>query len=547
MVLRMTRAVKRSGTANHQFTKRIPADVLRILDGLPAAYRPKGWGKSVISFTLGTADKRQAAAEHARASADVEARFAALRRGVIELSHREVTALSGTVYRMLTGALSDNPGQPAAWSWDHLQFNKAPNTAEDASPEDRQLADFRHFVSGLADRLLASEGLVVSDQSRAALVQAVALSFNDARQQLARNAAGDYRPDPVADRFPVWVSPATPNAAVARNKLTLPALFDRWADHPEQGPVSRRTKARYRGVFGAVAAFMNNPDARNVTTDDLSRYVEARIKDDSPGRLLPKVARDVHKAALSSVYGWAKAKRIVPSNPAEGVAIKVARIARARRPEASDTETAELVKAVLELPATAPAGTPDAAKRWAILITLYTGCRIGEATQLRKEDFTTTAGKLPMIRITPEAGDVKDKEARMVPVHGRLAELGLLAFVNAAPEGPLFYDPERRRSAKATTPLYELAAKDVAAWSREHGLGDPLQKRPMHSLRHRFILLARTAGMEGQYMRAITGHEAGDESERYGSFDPATLHREIARLRPEVVEGSRMEASADQD
>jgi hypothetical protein len=60
MVLQMARPTTRKGTANVTFRKRIPADVKRILDRLPAAYRLRGWGKDEIVITLGTADRRKA-------------------------------------------------------------------------------------------------------------------------------------------------------------------------------------------------------------------------------------------------------------------------------------------------------------------------------------------------------------------------------------------------------------------------------------------------------------------------------------------------------
>ena len=90
----------------------------------------------------------------------------------------------------------------------------------------------------------------------------------------------------------------------------MPALFEQWEKHPEQKNTSPDTKRRYRRVFAAVSNFLSNPDVREVTTGDLQRYVEARMQaTDKP--LSPRAARDVHKAALSSVYGWAASKQIL--------------------------------------------------------------------------------------------------------------------------------------------------------------------------------------------------------------------------------------------
>ena len=247
----------------------------------------------------------------------------------------------------------------------------------------------------------------------------------------------------------------------------------------------------------------------------------------------------MHKAAVSSVFGWAKGKGIVPANPAEGIKIKVRKKQSLRPKEASDTEARDLSLAALAMPPQATAGTMDAAKRWCPLIALYTGCRIGEACQLRKVDVIEEGG-LPMLRVTPEAGDVKDGEARRLPVHSRLVELGFLAFVKAAPDGPLFYGARQQRKAKASTPQYELVAADLATWGRANGLGDPLLLKPLHALRHRFMTLARRAAVDEQYVVAITGHEPGNENRRYGEFPAAVLHREIEKLRPVDVEGRKL-------
>jgi integrase len=169
-------------------------------------------------------------------------------------------------------------------------------------------------------------------------------------------------------------------------------------------------------------------------------------------------------------------------------------------------------------------------------LSLYTGSRIGEMTQLRKEDVIELGG-VRALRITPEAGTVKDREFRVLPVHPRLIELGFLAFVVGAPEGPLYFDPKRRRHTDAKTPQSELVAGDLSAWSRTVGLGDPRLLRPLHALRHRFMTCARRAGMAEQYVEAIAGHSPGSRNRSYGSFPPKVLHRELVRLTPEVMEG----------
>ena len=55
-----------------------------------------------------------------------------------------------------------------------------------------------------------------------------------------------------------------------------------------------------------------------------------------------------------------------------------------------------------EMPQTA------AAKRWVPWLCAYTGARVGEMVQLRKQDLRQV-GELWVLRITPEAGTVKSE------------------------------------------------------------------------------------------------------------------------------------------
>ncbi len=75
----------------------------------------------------------------------------------------------------------------------------------------------------------------------------------------------------------------------------------------------------------------------------------------------------------------------------------------------------------------------------------YSGARVNEITQLRSEDIFELEG-VTVMRITPDAGPVKAKVARIVPLHTHLVDQGFLEFVAAKGAGPLFYDPAKRRS-----------------------------------------------------------------------------------------------------
>lgn len=371
--------------------------------------------------------------------------------------------------------------------------------------------------------------------SRGRLLDEIALALDQAALKLKKNASGDYRPDENVERFPTWENPSSPQKA--SKKLTLPALFDTWANHPEQKAQAPRTISRYRGVFDALDKFLKHPDAHEVSTSDIRRFTDALMTE---GKLEPRTVKDVYKAAISSVFNWAIGKGIVLHNPATDVAIKVKKKPLLRPKELIDPEAFALFNACNSIPSDSAPRTSEAAYRWCPLICLYTGARIGEATQLRAEDFLNDAG-VDYLRITPEAGTVKDGEYRYAPLHPRVIELGLLAFVRSAGDGPLFFDKATRRNQKAKTPQSELVARKITAWAKQTCLPDTKLTRPVHGTRHRFMTVARRAGIDPQYIEAITGHAPSGQNSHYGSFDISALAREIRKLTAASVEGHPVE------
>ena len=83
-------------------------------------------------------------------------------------------------------------------------------------------------MGGYVDRLLIAEGIRLAPDLRPAVLAAISDVSIQAASQLARNAAGDYAPDPSANRFPLWPPPAlAAKPTVERpTKVSIRALFD---------------------------------------------------------------------------------------------------------------------------------------------------------------------------------------------------------------------------------------------------------------------------------------------------------------------------------
>jgi hypothetical protein len=120
-----------------------------------------------------------------------------------------------------------------------------------------------------------------------------------------------------------------------------------------------------------------------------------------------------------------------------------------------------------------------------------------------------------IIAITPEAGPVKSKKAREVPLHPHLVEQGFPEFVASRGPGPLFYDPKRRRGGRDENPQASKVGEKLAEWVRKLGVDDE-GVHPNHGWRHRFNVVARRVRMVPEIRDAIKGHKPRTEGEEYG-------------------------------
>ena len=170
MVLRMACPTKRKGSDNWYYRRTIPADVRAILQKVAKERRPRGWYKTHISISLGTADRVFAKAKCPEVSANVERQLKALREGPKALTARQIAALSGIAYRAFAEGLENNPGLTAK-GW--LRVAEANEAAKRGNPlliakndtERREFSMEQRF-GGLADATLTRESIVTDDDSR---------------------------------------------------------------------------------------------------------------------------------------------------------------------------------------------------------------------------------------------------------------------------------------------------------------------------------------------------------------------------------------------
>ena len=161
----------------------------------------------------------------------------------------------------------------------------------------------------------------------------------------------------------------------------------------------------------------------------------------------------------------------------------------------------------------------SAAKRWVPWLCAYTGARVGEIVQLRKKDVRHEAG-VWIITITPEAGTVKDKEAREVVLHAHLAEQGFPQFIKGSGEGYLFLAAKPGKDIRG---VWRAVKNRLGAFARE--VVPDKNVAPNHGWRHTFKSVGREVGREDRVLDAICGHAPSTVGGAYGGVSIAAQVR----------------------
>ena len=156
----------------------------------------------------------------------------------------------------------------------------------------------------------------------------------------------------------------------------------------------------------------------------------------------PRTVRDTYLAAIKAVFRWAKGNAKIAINPTADLQIRVPKRRRTREAGFTDEEAILILRATLEPPPKKLSPERVFARRWIPWLCAYSGARVREIAQLRREDVKMINGIWTM-KITPEAGSVKNDNFREVPFHPHLIEQGFLEEALAR-EGPLFFNPARR-------------------------------------------------------------------------------------------------------
>lgn len=168
---------------------------------------------------------------------------------------------------------------------------------------------------------------------------------------------------------------------------------------------------------------------------------------------------------------------------------------------------------------------------WIPRIMAFTGCRMGEAARLERRDIRQVDG-LWVFDINSDHPEKQVKTAnslRLIPVHPRLIELGLLDFVSSSAEGFLFPRRIRYTDDPKRSPV-DLLSKQLSRWLRKAGVED--KKKQVQSFRETMATKLKDLGTPEYQIAEILGHENSNISTgRYGKHTKlSTLNEALAKV-----------------
>ncbi|WP_247567549.1 site-specific integrase [Bradyrhizobium sp. 151] len=340
------------------------------------------------------------------------------------------------------------------------------------------------------------------------MARAIGTAIQRASLVLAKLAKGETVPE-----FPFPNLSVSPGGSVARSPARAVAfqdLLDGWA--AERRPVAK-TVYEWSRVIRELERYVGHTDAHRLTAENLVDWKRAMVD----AGLRAKTIQGSKLSPVRAILQWGVQNKLISSNAAEGVSLDV----KAKQGERKRSFTDEEAKTILR----AARSQNDRVKRWVPWVGAYTGARLSEICQLRREDILKVED-IWCMKFVPEAGSLKTSGSeRVVPVHPALIENGFLNFVAGVKSGPLFAElsPDKfgKRGGNGT--------KMIGRFVRQLGLKDP-RLSPSHSWRHRIKTLGRKHGLAQDILNAITGHGSKSVADSYGEFPIEALFRELCKI-----------------
>lgn len=310
--------------------------------------------------------------------------------------------------------------------------------------------------------------------------------------------------------------------------VSMQTIFSKYL--AERKPPAKTVK-KWTTAINSLVAHLGHDNAAAITPEDIVAWKDALLAPGEGGKVRTgQTVRNGYIGPVKTVMGYGKRNRLIADNPAAGITAITTETPRNRIEQGySDAEARQVLAATLAVDTHSTDSFGLFARRWLPWLCAFTGARVGEMAQLRREDVAQDQDGNWFVVIKPEAGSQKGNFARQVSIHPQLIEQGFVEAVKQR-SGPLFYDPTKGQLGSTGNTQYAKAAQRVAYWVRDTvGIKDKALQ-PNHGWRHRFVTVAHRIGMPDDVCRAIIGHAARDVHQTYGNVPFETISHWISLL-----------------
>ena len=385
-------------------------------------------------------------------------------------------------------------------------------------------------VAALEQKLQLSAGeLSPEEQAAKDIIDNLRFELTLSQEKQKLNRTGGKQPKSLSSSDDELVQLDVP-VSVRATQTSISGMYEGYSKQPGLRPATVR---QFRSIINHLINFLGHDVADRVSSDDLIRWrqflqTEAAVK----GK--PRSAQTINNsylAAASVTFDFGFNERLISKNPVALVGkVRAEKKVKLRSPDFTKAERKTILSASLSIEPGRRSARLKAALRWVPWLCAYTGARVNEMTQLRRQDITRIDG-VWAIEITPVAGDVKTDEARLVPIHEHLIEQGFLEYTDGCPDGPLFYDPDKS-GVGLQRGQYKRVGMRLAEWVRGLGIGQVGDRslQPNHAWRHTFKTISLEAGIEERAMDYMQGHSSKGVGRTYGSNTLPMLQVQLAKF-----------------
>lgn len=322
----------------------------------------------------------------------------------------------------------------------------------------------------------------------------------------------------------------------------LTKIIRTYTDEKQSG-WSDKTKLEVSGVFKLLVDILGDVDVSTITRPTLielrsdllrvppnfykknpGKSVRVAIKiSGEPGISITSVNK--HTARIGSLLKYCHELGLITNNPATGLQLSEKQRADQERSVYSIDDVKTIVSNI-------PVGAERPERYWIPMVGLYSGMRLAEICQLHIEDIIKVDGCWCFDINNAGNRQLKNEASvRVIPVHQKLIELGLIRYYETMKEAgqPRLWMNLSYIHLHGYTNTF---GKWYQRFNREYVTDDP--KKVFHSMRHLVTDTLKQAGVSESLIAEIVGHSHGANSMtmgRYGKrYQPKVLLDALMKL-----------------